>query len=101
MYIPRHEELRALVNKMQLEEITCLLDDFGVPGMVDVDGMPGNVPAHRLKWLLARRKEVKPSELTPEENKRKRGMFPCGKCARLLPKGITWCQHCGASDDDE
>jgi len=26
---------------------------------------------------------------------------PCGKCGHRIPKGQTWCHHCGANDADE
>lgn len=53
----------------QLQQCDEMLTKTGVPEWVmnsDSDGAPGNAVTERLKWYLARRKDVKPEEAEPE-----------------------------------
>lgn len=53
----------------QLQQCDEMLTKAGVPEWVmnsDSDGVPGNAVTERLKWYLARRKDVKPEEAEPE-----------------------------------
>ena len=53
----------------QLQECDEMLTKQGVPEWVensDSNGVPGNAVTCRLKWYLARRKDVKPEEAEPQ-----------------------------------
>ena len=62
----RLEQLKAELNERRLTEIAAMLDDVGVPEGVENNfhrGVPSNSAVMRLKWYLARRKDVKPGEI--------------------------------------
>jgi len=59
----------ALHYRSQLQVCDELLTKQGVPEWVensDSQGAPSNAVIERLKWYLARRKDVKPNEAEPE-----------------------------------
>jgi len=59
-------QLQMAYYRRQMERCDDLLTKAGVPEWVentDSDGVPGNSIPERLKWYLARRKDVKPSEI--------------------------------------
>lgn len=59
----------ALHYKRQLDKCADMLTQSGVPEWVentDSDGVPGNSVPERLKWYLARRKDVTPAEAEPK-----------------------------------
>lgn len=65
-YAARFEQLRAELNERRLTEISEMLTDAGVPEWVmnsDHNGVPSNSEVFRLKWYLARRKNVKAGEI--------------------------------------
>ena len=65
-YASRFEQLKTIHYKRQLEVIDQMLTDAGVPEWVMVmrsDGVPANSVPCRLEWYLARRKNVKASEI--------------------------------------
>ena len=60
-YTARLEQLKAELNERRLTEIAAMLDDVGVPEWVENNshrGVPSNSAVMRLKWYLARRKNV-------------------------------------------
>ena len=62
----RMEQLKAELNERRLKEIGDMLDDAGVPEWVENTshkGVPSNGVVSRMKWYLARRKNVKASEI--------------------------------------
>jgi hypothetical protein len=62
----RLELLKAELNERRLKECSDMLTDVGVPEWVmnsNSDGVPGNSVVCRLKWYLARRKNVKAGEI--------------------------------------
>jgi hypothetical protein len=65
-YAARLEQLKAELNERRLTEIAAMLDDAGVPAWVENrchKGVPSNSAVMRLKWYLARRKNVKAAEI--------------------------------------
>lgn len=65
-YTARIEQLKAELNERRLTEIAAMLDDIGVPEWVENNchrGVPSNSAVMRLKWYLARRKNVSPREI--------------------------------------
>ena len=65
-YTARLEQLKAELNERRLTEISAMLDDAGVPAWVENrchKGVPSNSAVMRLKWYLARRKNVKAAEI--------------------------------------
>lgn len=65
---PRLLQIQVRYYQRQLEEISFLLTQSRVPQWVqnqDSQGVPSNAPASRLKWYLARRKDVSPKEGEP------------------------------------
>ena len=65
-YTARLEQLKAELNERRLTEICAMLDDAGVPEWVENNshrGVPSNSAVQRLKWYLARRKNVAPHEI--------------------------------------
>lgn len=57
----RLQELMAKAHERELQKCAQMLTDAGVPEWVmntDSCGVPGNSVASRLKWYLARRKNV-------------------------------------------
>ena len=62
---PSIEEVRARRNAIQLERCAQMLTEAGVPEWVELSdsSVPSNAVTYRLKWFLARRKDVKPSEI--------------------------------------
>lgn len=62
----RIEKLRARQNAFRLARIEQMLEDVGVPEWVqtiETGPVPSNAPDYRLQWFLARRKNVKPTEI--------------------------------------
>jgi hypothetical protein len=62
----RLEQLKAELNERRLTEIAAMLDDAGVPEWVENNshrGVPSNGCVSRLKWYLARRKNVAAHEI--------------------------------------
>lgn len=60
-YTARLEQLKAQQDRHIITEISKMLDEAGVPEWVentDTRGVPANAPHCRLKWFLARRKNV-------------------------------------------
>lgn len=65
-YTARLEQLKAKQNEKRIDEIEKMLDEAGVPEWVensDSNGVPSNAPQSRLKWFLARRKNVTAREI--------------------------------------
>lgn len=65
-YTARLEQLKAEQNERRLTEIAAMLDNVGVPEWVENNshrGVPSNSAVMRLKWYLARRKNVSPREI--------------------------------------
>jgi hypothetical protein len=60
----RVELAKARLNERWLEECDRALDTAGVPKWVCLHGesVPSNTVPSRLRWYLARRKDVKPAE---------------------------------------
>lgn len=61
VYTARLEQLKSELNERRLTEIAAMLDDVGVPEWVENNshrGVPSNSSVQRLKWYLARRKNV-------------------------------------------
>ena len=59
----------AAYYRRQLQKCADMLTQSGVPEWVentDSDGVPANRVPARLKWYLARRKDVTPSEAEPQ-----------------------------------
>lgn len=57
----RLQELKIKAHERELQKCDQMLTDAGVPGWVmnsDSNGVPSNSVASRLKWYLARRKNV-------------------------------------------
>lgn len=62
----RLEQLKAQLNERRITEIGAMLDDVGVPEWVENNshrGVPSNSAVQRLKWFLARRKNVAACEI--------------------------------------
>lgn len=67
--IPSIQEVLARRNAIQLERCSEMLTAAGVPDWVELSdspGVPSNAVTYRLKWFLARRKDVNPSEIDKE-----------------------------------
>lgn len=65
MTTERQLEIQVRHFRWQLEQCDQMLTDAGVPEWVEnsnCNGVPGNSTPERLKWYLARRKDVKPGE---------------------------------------
>ena len=65
-YAARFDQLKAELNERRLREISEMLTDAGVPEWVmnaGHNGVPSNSDVSRLKWYLARRKNVKAGEI--------------------------------------
>jgi hypothetical protein len=60
--------MMARFYRDELEKVSKMLDEAGVPEWVEEEGnpVPANAAVYRLKWYLNRRKDIKPSE-TPSE----------------------------------
>jgi len=70
--VSRLELLRSRQNSRQLLLCRKLLDEAGVPEWVmnsDSDNVPSNSVTSRLKWYLARRKNVTPGEIDVKLNR--------------------------------
>lgn len=81
-YTARLEQLKAELNERRLTEISAMLDDAGVPEWVENNshrGVPSNSAVMRLKWYLARRKNVAAAEI---DKKLQRDMKEAEKNAR-------------------
>jgi hypothetical protein len=65
-YTARLEQLKSELNERRLTECDQMLTDAGVPEWVmntGCDGVPSNSVVARLKWYLARRKNVAVREI--------------------------------------
>ncbi len=63
----RYNELTRKAWSEQVREVQSLLTAAGVPEFVTVENCPGNSAPHRLKWFLARRKDVSAEERTIDD----------------------------------
>lgn len=61
------EARKGRIALTQIREVQRLLNEAGVPEIVEIDDSVSNGPQCRLKWFLLRRKDVKPEELTNQE----------------------------------
>lgn len=62
----RKNEIFIKAYRTEIDRCAALLTEFGVPEWVensDSKGVPANAVHCRLKWLLCRRKHIKPSEV--------------------------------------
>ena len=60
------EQRKAILAAKQMAEIVKMLDESGVPEWIenaDSNGVPSSAPHSRLKWFLARRKNVSAHEI--------------------------------------
>ena len=75
-------KIKSELNERRLDEIAAMLTESGVPIWVENNchqGVPSCSPVMRLKWYLARRKNVAASEIDQELQ---RGMKEAEEAAR-------------------